>query len=137
MDNNSINNSQKKEKLTVSDIVTRLSADAVRTQEIFDRIHLEQTARFFNDLESIGISPDDPIIRTVIPNSLHIKSQIIEANIQINQSRTLRFGLDLVLGGRIVNTFTEATYGTEKTKYDRLTVEVVAVPINNDQNRKE
>ncbi len=123
------NTRPQREKLTVTEIVEQLSSTAVDTQILFDRAHLEQTARFLTDLELTGLSPNDPVIQSVMPSPLRVESQTYEVNIQITRSKWRRFGLDLMYGGRIVTTFYEATYGTEQTRYDRLNVEVVAVPL--------
>ncbi len=129
--------SLEKESLTVEDIIERLTLDAVDTQLVLDRIHLEQTARLIYDLKLAGIALDDPIVESILPCGLRIQSQTIEATIMISQSRSARIGLDLIIGGRIVSTFFEATYGQEKTKYDRITIEIDAVPIEGNINRKE
>ncbi|MCP4693739.1 MAG: hypothetical protein GY859_37240 [Desulfobacterales bacterium] len=122
---------------TVADIIERLAINAIHTQYVLDRAHLEQTASFLEDLEAAGLTLDDPIVRSAMPVGLQIRSQTIEANIQTSQRRFKRFGVDLMMGDRIVTTFAEAAYGSEKTRYNRLTMEIEAVPIPNHSTKKE
>ena len=129
--------STQSEKNSLDAIIRRLSSDAVDTQILLDRLHLEQTARIIYDLKLAGLSLDDPIVESILPSGLRIKSQTIEAAIKRSQSRSARIGLDLTIGGRIVSTFFETAYGHEKTRYDRITIEIEAIPIEENINRKE
>ena len=102
---------------------------ALATQKRLDRTHLREVAVWSRELRLLGLDPSDPLARAVMPMALRLSRQTIEVNLEWTKSRTERYGLDLVVGGRIVTTFAEAVYGSEESRSDRLTVELVAVPV--------
>lgn len=125
------------EPTPVAELVSRLAGHVVATQQLLDRIHLEQVGEYLRGLDLSGIPRDEPLARSLIPTGLRMQSQTIEARIQVTRTVTRRYAVDLVLAGRVVTTFAEAVYGTKKSRADQITMYVAAMPFPNSPNSKK
>jgi len=97
-------------------------------QQLLDAAYLAQLREWSDQAAALGLTVDDPLLQAVAPPYFRFTSTQIAAQIALESRRELGADVSARLSGAVVCRFFEARYGSSESRWNRLSLEVVAVP---------